>query len=66
MYLVHISLVALGKLAYFLFGSGVDGGESLSAHGVHPLVVDEELRELDLGLHFSLGFLVLVLSEVEI
>jgi hypothetical protein len=32
-------------------GSRVDGGELLSADGVNELVVDEQLGELDLGLH---------------
>ena len=36
-------------LADLLLGGRVEGCEGLAADRVHPLVVDEELRELDLG-----------------
>ena len=39
------------NLADDLLGGRVDGGECLAADGVDILVVDEQLGELDFGLH---------------
>ena len=45
--LVHVSLVALGNVAYLFPRAGVDGGECGPTHGIVPRVVDEDLRVFD-------------------
>ena len=47
-------------LADLLLGGGVEGGEGLAADGVHPLVVDEELRELHLGARHLAPLMILI------
>ena len=47
--LVDVCLVALCDVADLVSRGRVDGGEGLSAHGINPFVVDEELRELDIS-----------------